>query len=85
MLKNFIKYRDAWRQRAQRAARASTETMADAVQKELGLEVDWPGLKTALLTATTRLHDKLAVLKVSEHLRAPEIVDRNPSDPPRDA
>ena len=37
--------------------------MADAVQKELGLEVDWPGLKTALLTATTRLHDKLAVLK----------------------
>ncbi len=59
--------------------------MADAVQKERGLEVDWPGLKTALLTATTRLHDKLAVLKVSEHLRAPEIVDRNPSDPPRDA
>ena len=42
---------------------AST-TMAEAVQKELGLEVDWPGLKTALLTATTRLHDKLAVLKV---------------------
>ena len=56
--------------------------MADAVQKELGLEVDWPGLKTALLTATTRLHDKLAVLKVSEHLRAPEIVDRNPLGPP---
>jgi len=46
------------------SARVPSTTMAEAVQKELGLEVDWPGLKTALLTATTRLHDKLAVLKV---------------------
>ena len=47
-----------------RPVRYASTTMAEAVQKELGLEVDWPGLKTALLTATTRLHDKLAVLKV---------------------
>lgn len=50
--------------RATRPTRVPSTTMAEAVQKELGLEVDWPGLKTALLTATTRLHDKLAVLKV---------------------
>ena len=58
--------------------------MAEAVQKELGLEVDWPGLKTALLTATTRLHDKLAVLKVRVSTPAPLMttsVDRIPRTP----
>ena len=49
---------------ALRVHACASTTMAEAVQKEMGLEVDWPGLKTALLTATTRLHDKLAVLKV---------------------